>query len=71
MDFETQYGHFEYQIMIFDQFNISTIFQGYINKILVEKLNIFIIIYLENILIYTKNKTKVHIQTVKWVLDQL
>ncbi len=31
-------------------------FQGYINKILAEKLNIFVIVYLDNILIYTKSK---------------
>ena len=30
-------------------------FQGYINKILVKKLNIFVIIYLDNILIYIKD----------------
>lgn len=35
--------------------NAPTIFQGYINKILTKKLNIFIIIYLDNILMYTKN----------------
>ena len=33
-------------------------FQEYINKILVEKLNVFMIGYLDDILIYTKNKSK-------------
>ena len=35
--------------------NAPASFQGYINKILVEKLNTFVIIYLDNILIYNKD----------------
>lgn len=33
--------------------NASANFQSYIYKILIEKLDVFIIFYLENILIYT------------------
>ena len=32
--------------------NAPASFQGYINKILAKKLNVFIIVYLDNILIY-------------------
>ncbi len=71
MDFKTQYSYFKYQIILFKLTNILTIFQKYINKILVEKLNVFIIIYLKNILIYTNNKKEGHIQAVQWVLNQL
>ncbi len=46
----------EYQVMYFRLINIPAIFQGYINKILAEKLNIFIIEYLDNIFIYIENK---------------
>lgn len=35
--------------------NISTSFQGYINKILAKKLDFFIIGYLNNIFIYVKD----------------
>ena len=35
--------------------NALASFQGFINKILVEKLDIFIIVYLDDILIYTDN----------------
>ena len=38
--------------MLFDLSNASTSFYGYINKILTEKIDIFVIIYLDNILIY-------------------
>ena len=46
-------------------------FQGYINKILSKKLNIFIIIYLNNILIYTQKSGQAHINGVWWVLKKL
>lgn len=34
--------------------NILTSFHGYISKILAKKLNIFMIVYLNNIMIYIK-----------------
>ena len=36
-------------------------FQSYINKILVEKLNVFIIVYFDDIFIYIKNKGKKYV----------
>ena len=53
--FQTRYDHFKYQVMPFGLFNALTSFQGYINKILVEKLDIFVIVYLNDILIYIEN----------------
>ena len=40
-------------------------FQGYINKILEEKLNVFMIVYLNGIFIYTKNKGKEHVEAIQ------
>ncbi len=57
--------------MLFGLTNASATFQGYINKILAEKLDVFVIVYLDDILIYTKNEGEKHIQAVWWVLDQL
>ena len=51
----TRYGHFKYQVLSFGLSNIPAIFQRYINKILAEKLDIFVIVYLDDILIYTKD----------------
>ena len=48
----TRYGHFEYQVMLFGLINILAIFQGYINKIPAEKCDVFVIVYLDDILIY-------------------
>ena len=33
-------------------------FQGYVNKILAEKLNIFVIVHLDDIFIYTEDPKK-------------
>ena len=62
--FQTQYGHFKYQVMPFGFFNALAIFQGYIIKILAKKLDIFVIIYLNNILIYIKDPGQAHVKAV-------
>ena len=45
-------------------------FQTYINNILREHLNMFVIIYLDNILIYLKNKRD-HKKHIKQILNAL
>ena len=57
--FRTQYNYFKYQVILFGLFNALTSFQDYINKILAEKLDIFIIVYLYNILIKMNVKNDV------------
>ena len=42
--------------MSFGLSNAPASFQGYINKILAKKLDIFVIIYLDDIFIYTKDQ---------------
>ena len=69
--FRTRYGHFEYQVMPFGLTNAPASFQGYINKILAEKLDIFVIVYLDDILIYTEDDGDGHVAAVRWVLEQL
>ena len=69
--FQTRYGYFEYQVMPFGLTSAPPIFQGYIHKIFAEKLDVFIIVYLDNILIYTKDKRENYVQAVCWVLNQL
>ena len=43
---------FEYIIVLFDLTNALTVFQSYINKTLCEYLDVFVMIYLDNIVIY-------------------
>ncbi len=57
--------------MPFDLSNAPASFQGYINKILVEKLDIFVIVYLNIILVYTENAGQPHVDKVHWILEQL
>ena len=63
--FRTWYGHFKYQVMSFSLINASASFQGYINKILAKKLDIFVIIYLDYILIYTDDDGDKHVSAVR------
>lgn len=37
-------------------------FQRYINKILIEKLDIFVVVYLDDILIYTKDTGQLYME---------
>ncbi len=64
MAFKTRYDHFEYQVMSFRLTNVPIMFQGYINKILAEKLDVFVIVHLDDILIYTKSEYKEHVEAV-------
>ncbi len=68
--FRTRSGHFEYHVMPFGLTNAPATFQGYINKIMAKKLDVFVIVYLDDILIYTENEGEEHVQAVRWVLDQ-
>ena len=56
--FHTYYEHFEYLIMLFDLINASVIFQVYINQMMCDILDVYCIVYLNNILIYFENEKK-------------
>ena len=51
--------------MPFGLFNAPASFQGYINKILVEKLDIFVIVYLDDIFIYTEDQGQGYVEAVR------
>ena len=55
--------------MVFSFSNTPATFQGYVNKILAEKLDVFFIVYLDNILIFTKDLDQPYIEAICWVLD--
>ncbi len=69
--FRIRYGHFEDQVILFGLTNAPATFQNYINKILAEKLVVFVIVYLDDIFIYTESEGKEHVKAVQWVLEQL
>ena len=55
--------------MPFGLSNTPASFQGYINKILTEKLNIFMVVYLDDILIYTEDPGQPHVEVVWYILE--
>ena len=52
-------------MMFFKLSNALTSFKDYINKIQAEKLDIFDIVYLNDIFIYIKNLGQSHVKTVE------
>ena len=57
--------------MLFGLLNAPASFQEYINKILAKKLDVFVIVYLDNILIYTEDVGQAYVNAVWWVLEEL
>ena len=57
--------------MLFGLTNVPASFQKYINKIFAKKLDIFVIMYLDDLLIYTNDDGNGHIIAVQWLLEQL
>ena len=57
--------------MPFGLSNLLASFQGYINKILAKKLDIFVIVYLNDIFIYTKDSCQAYVNAIWWVLEKL
>ena len=66
-----RYSYFKYQVISFGFSNAPTSFQGYVNKILDKKLDVFVIVYFDDILIYTKNAGQGHMEAVWWLLKEL
>ena len=50
--------------MFFEFFNAPASFQSYMNKILAKKLNIFVMVYLDNIFIYTRDLGQPHVDAI-------
>ena len=68
--FPTRYELFEYIIILFKLCNAPVIFQVFINEILRKYLNIFYIVYLDNILVYS-NIEKEYIRYINKILVKL
>src|SRR5438132_1490449 len=55
MAFHMCYGHYQYKVMPFSLTNVPTMFQALIQDILHPLLNKSVIVYIDNILIFSKN----------------
>ena len=68
--FQIQFDLFKYLILLFGLTNVSAFFQFYINRTLSEYLNIFCIVYLNDMLIYSKTEAE-HVEHVQKILTWL
>ncbi|GJX77431.1 putative reverse transcriptase domain-containing protein [Tanacetum coccineum] len=68
--FRTWYGHYEFQVMPFVYTNASAIFMDLMNRVCKPYLDKFVIIFIDDILIYSKNKEE-HEEHLKLILEFL
>jgi hypothetical protein len=68
--FRTRYGHFEFLVMPFGLTNAPATFMTLMNDIFKEMLDRYVVIYLDDILIYSKTKDA-HFQHLQNVLQIL
>ena len=68
--FHTRYGSFEWLVMLFRLTNAPATFQRFMNDIFSDLLDVHMIIYLDNILVYSDDPAK-HTEHVHEVLHRL
>ncbi|GJT14159.1 reverse transcriptase domain-containing protein [Tanacetum coccineum] len=70
MEFRTRYGHYKFQVMPFGLTNASAVFMDLMNQVCKPFLDKFMIVSIDDILIYSKNK-KEHEEHLKAILELL
>ncbi|GKE91652.1 putative reverse transcriptase domain-containing protein, partial [Tanacetum coccineum] len=68
--FRTRYGHYEFQVMPFGLTNAPAVFMDLINQVCKPYLDKFVIVFIDDILLYSKNK-KEHEEHLKAILELL
>ena len=68
--FRTRYGHYEYLVMPFGLTNAPATFQSYINRALRGLVDVFCIVYLDDILIFSRSETE-HYEHLEAVIERL
>nr|GEU36222.1 putative reverse transcriptase domain-containing protein [Tanacetum cinerariifolium] len=68
--FRTRYGHYEFQVMPFGLRNVPAVFTDLMNHVCKPYLDKFMIVFIDDILIYSKNKEE-HEEHLKLILELL
>jgi hypothetical protein len=68
--FRTRYGHFEFHVLPFGLTNAPATFMTLMNDIFREYLDKFVVVYLDDILIYSRTKEE-HLEHVRLILQTL
>ncbi|GJR15661.1 putative reverse transcriptase domain-containing protein [Tanacetum coccineum] len=68
--FRTRYGHYEFQVMPFGLTNVPAVFMDLVNRVYKPYLDKFVIVFIDNILIYSKSKQE-HEEHLTLILELL